>query len=714
MKHFCILLLLALFSQECFSDSSIWDGTSSDKTWYDGNQVEYHISTAAQFKGLADLVDKDNILFDGKTVFLDSDIDLNGKNWTPLGISNSRSFKGVFDGQNHSINNIYISTNTLDYSGAKNYIGLFGYANEIRNLKVQGTIDNSDGRYVGGIVGVASTVKNVHSDFILNLKNNISSGDYGTVAGMISEEGLQIEGKGTISFDNGIYMIDGGYVGGIAGYCKTLSECSSSVNVSIRRYGNGNNMRVGGVIGSATSISDAIFTGTVGISNIGVSNDMFFPCVGGISGFLSKGDCLISAPETMNYGRGFANGKSVLVPQNANATISHAYYLDYMATQNEPNGTSVTDSRLRSGEALDGFSTDKWVFTQGEYPMLKAFVESKEPDRQTSDLNYEFDDFNLTATVIERNYAPYKGNIVVPETVEKYDGMSYTVNAISSSAFYNTDITSIIIPQTVTNIYDFSFHHCDSLMSITIKEGNTVYDSRNQCNAIIETASNKLLSGCRTTTIPYGVSIISNGAFWDVKGLSSITIPNSVVEIENAAFNGCSDLTEIDIPSSVTSINISTFSNCTGLKSVTLHDGLFAIGGTAFGGCTSLTSIDLPKTLSDINSGAFYNCLNMRDIICRAETLPYTVEDSFDGLDMENITLHVPSNVIDSYKNTAPWSNFGKIVAISDDTGIKNPLIDNANNPIIYYSPTGQRYDKPQKGINIISIGKKTIKMLVR
>ena len=127
------------------------------------------------------------------------------------------------------------------------------------------------------------------------------------------------------------------------------------------------------------------------------------------------------------------------------------------------------------------------------------------------------------------------------------------ITNIGKYAFYNcTNLTSVTIGNGVTSIGILAFKGCNSLTSIVVDEENSVYDSREGCNAIIETATNTLVVGCKNSTIPNSVTSIGNYAFYGCSVLTSITIPNSVTSIGEDAFWNCYDLTDIYFASNPT------------------------------------------------------------------------------------------------------------------------------------------------------------------
>ncbi len=160
-----------------------------------------------------------------------------------------------------------------------------------------------------------------------------------------------------------------------------------------------------------------------------------------------------------------------------------------------------------------------------------------------------------------------------------------SVESIGTKAFnICRALTSVTIPKSVTRIRDGAFGSCSGLTSIVVESGNSVYDSRNNSNAIIETATNTLLYGCSTTIIPDAVTSIGDYAFCS-SGLTSVTIPNSVTSIGEGAFLDCPVLASVTIGNGVESIGSYAFCVCSALTSMTIGNSVESIGSGAFEGC---------------------------------------------------------------------------------------------------------------------------------
>lgn len=218
-------------------------------------------------------------------------------------------------------------------------------------------------------------------------------------------------------------------------------------------------------------------------------------------------------------------------------------------------------------------------------------------------------------------------NTSIPNTVTsigsyafQYCGLSAikipsSVTSIGNNAFaQNDDLTSITIPQSVTSIDGNVLWGCDGLASIKVESGNPVYDSRNNCNAIIETKSNTLISGCKNTTIPNSVTVIGSEAFYALSSLKTIKIPNSVTEIGSVAFWYCDNLTNVTIPNSVTTIGDFAFEYCKSLTSITIPSSVTSIGSYAFENCTSLKSVTVSNSFTSVGSHLFDGCTALKNV----------------------------------------------------------------------------------------------------
>ena len=180
-----------------------------------------------------------------------------------------------------------------------------------------------------------------------------------------------------------------------------------------------------------------------------------------------------------------------------------------------------------------------------------------------------------------------------------------SVTTIGGQAFQEcSGLTSINIPSGVTSIGAYPLDSCNALSSITVDNSNTVYDSRNNCNAIIETNTNKLIAGCKNTIIPNTVTSIDDYVFYECTGLTSINIPSGVTNIGDYAFYDCTSLTSINIPSGVTNIGDYAFNDCSGFTSITVNATTPPILGTDVFNNTNNCPIYVPNESVDTYKAA--------------------------------------------------------------------------------------------------------------
>ena len=265
-----------------------------------------------------------------------------------------------------------------------------------------------------------------------------------------------------------------------------------------------------------------------------------------------------------------------------------------------------------------------------------------------------------------------------------------SVTTIDEGAFFFcTGLTSITIPNSVTAIGYRAFARCSGLTSIQVESGNAVYDSREDCNAIIETAENTIILGCQKTVIPNSVTGIGEEAFWACTNFTSITIPNSVTSIGDGAFSSCINLTDICIPNGVTSI-----------------------GKYVFGECSKLATVIIPSTITTIGDYAFISS-GLTDMYCYAEQLPEIGSSIFQDT-YHRATLHVPANSVDAYSNAEQWKYFPDIVALTDSdptpSGITAPTVVRQASISECYDLSGRSTSQSQRGLNIFRMSDGTTK----
>ena len=177
-----------------------------------------------------------------------------------------------------------------------------------------------------------------------------------------------------------------------------------------------------------------------------------------------------------------------------------------------------------------------------------------------SEGNDVYDSRNNSHAIIETNTnILLRGceNTVIPNTVVK----------LSNSAFSGcTGLTTLVIPESLVEISANSFSACVNIESIRVEESHSKYDSRGNCNAIIETNSNKLVFGCKNTIIPNSIEVIGGNAFYGCTGLKEVVIPFGVKRIDGA-FNKCKELSKVTIPNSIISMDYA-FDECDNLKTI--------------------------------------------------------------------------------------------------------------------------------------------------
>lgn len=359
----------------------VWDGTSTNTDWYSIGETEYHLYTAADLSGLANLVNQ-GVTFDGCDFYLEEDIDLNNKLWTPIGFGSWFRFGGYFNGNSHSIKNLYINVGECAI-GLNPGVGLFGYAGVIENLQIQGKIVIKDRSfpgvcYIGGLAGSSSGIHNCICDIEMTdyVFFDQASTNIGLVAGSCGGTIEKVKCSGFFKCEYGDYgqlaKVRDNF-GGIVGNCGTIKECSSNADITLNCYDGTQGAYYGGIAGRASQIENVIFSGTLHVT--GYYNFNYYN-VGGICGNVSQScENAIFVPSEASF-YSLASIQYFLGPiasKSSQGVVYTSYYDKEFALNDNGLGIGVSKEDLTSGIQLNSsFSSDIWEFTSGKLPQLKA------------------------------------------------------------------------------------------------------------------------------------------------------------------------------------------------------------------------------------------------------------------------------------------------------------------------------------------------------
>lgn len=316
---------------------------------------------------------------------------------------------------------------------------------------------------------------------------------------------------------------------------------------------------------------------------------------------------------------------------------------------------------------------------------------------------------NIEFTVNNVNDYAFYGNQYLEEVILANQG------SVGTYAFANcTKLTTVNIEEGVTSVGNALFEGCNELAAISVAEGNAKYDSRNNCNAIIEKAANKLVAACNQTVIPESVTAIGDYAFSACGEMTSISIHKDILSVGNYAFSGCSSLADVTIEdrtevltlgsngnrglfadcpldlvyiggkisydtssskgyspfSNNTTLRTVTitdkedtiypyeFYNCSALKNFTIGDGVTSIGDYAFSGCSSMENFSFGCSMKTIGANAFLGCSKMKEISSSAVNPPICGANALNDADKWNCTLYVPVGYMAPYQAADQWKEF--------------------------------------------------------
>lgn len=318
--------------------------------------------------------------------------------------------------------------------------------------------------------------------------------------------------------------------------------------------------------------------------------------------------------------------------------------------QVNPDGTSVTltghvngydaTGELNIPESVNYEGTDYTVTTIGNSAFLYYFY--------LTSLTIP----NSVTTIEDGAFAycsGFTGDLIIPNSVTtigasafftcySFDGDLVIGNSVTTIGEYAFDDCNgmhgvLNIPSNVTSIGLDAFRYC-AFSGITVDPENPVFDSRDNCNAIVRTSSNELVIGCVNTVIPTSVTSIGENAFCGLSGLTSIDIPESVTAIGAGAFSFCFELTgDLTIPNSVKTIGSGAFFQCSGFDgTLTIGESVNYIGDYAFRQCSHFTkAVSLATTPPELGNEPGWNCVVFEQFGTQTLTVPYGCAEAYQN-----------------------------------------------------------------------------------
>ena len=361
-----------------------------------------------------------------------------------------------------------------------------------------------------------------------------------------------------------------------------------------------------------------------------------------------------------------ACGEILVAQEKISATHSWIYSYDSSSHWQVCNGCGITTNTASHQNTEGGYCT-----------VCNATVSP------TAGIVYDVDKSGEYAFV--SGYNGSSANIVISS---QYNELPVTL--IGKEAFKGKEITSVFIPDTVTEIASYAFAECKTLEEMILPDSLTCVDSHafDNCTKLLKTENGVVYvlniavsnTGSASAEIRNGTTLIANYAFAGNTSLVTLTLPDSLKRIGEGAFSECSSLSSVSFGNSLEFIGVSAFYWCSAIKTITLPDSLIDIAHSAFSGCISIHTVEFGSRVSTIGPYAFANCVSIEKI-----TLPVNITSIggsafYHCAEIKSISLPFVGESRDDSQNSHFGYIFGATSSYKDNdayvpTSLKNVTI---------------------------------------
>lgn len=461
----------------------------------------------------------------------------------------------------------------------------------------------------------------------------------------------QFKGLKSVSIPSSVTSIGNGSFQ----YCSNLESVSipnSVTSIGKQAFINCSALKSVNMPNSVTSIGDEAFSGCSGLTSLAMPNSITSIGTYAFRNCTSLTDVELSNGLTAIPNYAFTGCKaltSVVIPEGVTSIGDYAFQncsamtsvdipstVNWMGKYDFDGCTALTEvgitdlaawCKMRFGaEKASPFFYAKTMKLNGEPVTDLVF-----PEGISTIGAYAFAEYKGLKSVVIGNDVTSIAEGAFQDCRDLKDvTIGSSVTTLGKYAFRDcTGMQNLVIGNSVNSIGNQAFGNCGDLRSIVVVKGNSKYDSRDNCNALIETATNKLLVGCRNTIIPGTVKTIADLAFSYCKGLTYVNIPNSVTSITT---NGSSD---------------SSFRG-SDLKEIEFHCS--KLGSWLFYGQTSLEKVVLGSEVTSIEDRAFCDCTNMQTVVSYIqEPFAFSYSTFYFNNTYNTCKLIVPAGTRDAY-----------------------------------------------------------------